>query len=108
MKNGEVKTLVDNVLAADSEGDALELINAATIEYRPSGPDGRSGVVNTKAKRMRMVLPQVLNLAPAEEFYDPARAEDDFKMWREIAKAAENAIAMYAQYGVQQKLGMPE
>jgi hypothetical protein len=106
--NGEVQKLVDEVLVAESEGAALELINAASMEFLPGGPDGRSGLANTKAKRMRMVLPQVLNLAPAQEFYDPDRAEDDYKMWREIAKAADTALAMYAQYGIQQKLGLAE
>ena len=106
--NSEVQKLVEDVLVAESEGAALELINAASLEFLPGGPDGRSGVANTKAKRMRMVLPQVLNLAPAEEFYDPDRAEDDFNMWRQIAKAADTALAMYKQYGIQTKIGLGE
>jgi hypothetical protein len=108
IQNGEVQKLVEVVLAAESEGAALELINAAAIEYRPGGPDGRAGLANTKAKRMRMVLPQVLNLSPAEEFYDPDRAEDDFNMWRQIAAAADSALAMYSKYGHQLKLGVTE
>jgi hypothetical protein len=108
IQNGEVTKLVDAVLAADSEENALGVINAAAIEYQPTGPDGRAGVANTKARRMRMVLPQVLNLAPPEEFYDPDRAVEDYNMWRQIAAEAEHALDMYRRYGVQQQIGLGE
>ena len=104
IQHADLAAVVENVLRAESEENALAVITAAGAEYMPTGPDGRSTVTNPKAKRMRMVLPQILNLAPAEEFYDPDRAETDRAMWLEIRVAAENALEMYSRYGASAQL----
>lgn len=93
--NADLTALVAKVLAAESESAALEAITATAAELTPTGPDGRTPAINPKARRMRMVLPQVLNLAPAEQFFEPSKAEEDRVMWRQIREAADAALAMY-------------
>lgn len=100
VQNAELSALVERVLAAESEEAALDMVTTANAELAPTGPDGRAVAANPKAKRMRMVLPQVLNLAPAEEFFEPDRASADRAMWLQIKVAAESALAMYDRYGV--------
>ena len=100
IQNSDLSAIVDRVLTADSEDAALDTITTAAAELAPTGPDARAVATNPKAKRMRMVLPQVLNLAPAEEFYEPERAGADRAMWLQIRIAAENALAMYERFGV--------
>jgi ParB-like chromosome segregation protein Spo0J len=98
VQNSDLNALVDKVLAAESEEAALDAVTIAGAEMHPIGPDGRAVASNPKAKRMRMVLPQVLNLAPAEEFYEPEKAVADRAMWLQIKIAAESALAMYERY----------
>jgi ParB-like chromosome segregation protein Spo0J len=100
IQNSDLSAIVDKVLTAESEDAALDTITTAAAELAPTGPDARSVAVNPKAKRMRMVLPQVLNLAPAEEFYEPDKANTDRAMWLQIRMAAEDALAMYERFGV--------
>ena len=100
IQNGDLASIVDRVLTADSEDAALDTITSAAAELAPTGPDARAVAANPKAKRMRMVLPQVLNLAPAEEFYEPDRAAADRAMWLQIRIAAQNALDMYERFGV--------
>lgn len=101
VQNSDLSALVDKVLAAESEEAALDAIATTAAEMHPTGPDGRAVAANPKAKRMRMVLPQVLNLAPAEEFFEPEKAVADRAMWLQIKMAAESALAMYSRYGVE-------
>lgn len=100
IQNSDLTAIVDKVLTAESEDAALDTITTAAAELAPTGPDARSVAVNPKAKRMRMVLPQVLNLAPAEEFYEPEKAATDRALWLQIRFAADNALAMYERFGV--------
>jgi hypothetical protein len=105
IQHADLAKIVENVLGAESEDAAVDIITAAGAEFMPTGPDGRAAVTNPKAKRMRMVLPQVLNLAPAEEFYDSERAEADRAMWIQISIAAKDALEMYSRYGASVELG---
>ena len=62
--------MVENVLAAPSEEVALAVVADVARDNPTGGPDGQVVVRNQKARRMRMVLPQVLNLRPPEELYE--------------------------------------
>src|SRR4029077_13698440 len=60
----EVANLVKAIEGAPSEAAAVELVHDASRDLTPTGPSGDKIAVNTKAKRMRMGQPQVVNLAP--------------------------------------------
>ena len=97
LSNATVKTMVDDIAAAPSETEALETIAAVARDNPSGGPGGVAVVRNTKAARMRMVLPQVINLRPPEELYEAEKAAEDEKLWREVRRVAEAQVAYYEQ-----------
>ena len=97
LPNAAVKAMVDEISKAASEQEALAVIDAVAVEFPAGGPDNQAVVVNMKAKRMRMVLPQVINLRPPEELYEADKASEDEKMWREVRRVAEGQITYYEQ-----------
>jgi hypothetical protein len=60
------------------------------------GPEPRRALINVKARRARMIVPQVLNLHPADLF-DAVKAEDDRKMWLELQEFVAGVLSMYDQ-----------
>ena len=92
---GELSRIVKEIENATSEADAVAVIDRARTDLRPVGPSGKALAVNLKAKRMRMVLPQVLNLAPPLDVYDAARAEDDRRIWQQVRGVCDAMLAMY-------------
>jgi transposase-like protein len=96
--NPNWKALVDEVVKAPSESEALESIAEAKAALPVSGPSGKADVANPKVRHMRMILPQVINMHPAEELYDSDRADVDEAAWHEVAKVVERMLAMYARH----------
>ena len=97
LPNAVVKQMVDDVNKAPSEQEALTVIEAVGVENPAGGPDRSAVVTNQKARRMRMVLPQVINMRPPEELYEVDKASEDEKMWREVRRVAEGQINYYEQ-----------
>jgi hypothetical protein len=97
LPNKVVRQLVDDISNAPSEQDALETIETYAIDNPGGGPDRTVVVTNQKARRMRMVLPQVINMRPPEELYEAEKASEDEKMWREVRRVAEGQISYYEQ-----------
>lgn len=95
LPNATVKTMVQDMLNAPSEQEALDVVSAVAAENPAGGPDGVVVVRNQKAVRMRMVLPQIINLRPPEELYEAAKANEDEKLWREVRRVAEAQVAFY-------------
>jgi transposase-like protein len=95
----ELNNLVKEVDAVGSEAEAMTLINDAAQLWRPTGPIRGKAVVNGKAQRMRMVLPQVLNLAPPADVYEPAFAARDLGMWRAVQDVCGKMIEHYESFG---------
>src|SRR5262249_48017705 len=89
------KTMVDDILKAPSEDEALGVVESMAREYPAGGPDRAAVVRNQKAHRMRMVLPQVINMRPPEELFEADKAADDEKLWREVRRVAENQLDYY-------------
>lgn len=94
---GELTRIVKEIEAAPSESEAVAVIDRARSDLRPSGPSGASVAVNMKTKRMRMVLPQVLNLSPPMDVYDPVRADEDRRQWLQVRSICDAMLAMYEQ-----------
>jgi ParB-like chromosome segregation protein Spo0J len=95
LPNAAVKRMVDDIVQAPSEQEALSVVDAVAFENPAGGPGGAAVVRNQKARHMRMVLPQVTNLRPPEELYEADRAADDEKLWREVRRVADSQIAYY-------------
>lgn len=93
----ELTRIVKEVAAAPSEAEAVAVIDRARIDLRPTGPAGAAVAVNLKAKRMRMVLPQVLNLAPPLDIYDSERAAEDRKTWLQVRAECDAMLTMYEE-----------
>ena len=97
LPNATVKQMVDDINKAPSEQEALAVIDSVAVDNPTGGPDRTAVVTNQKARRMRMVLPQVINMRPPEELYEADKASEDEKMWREVRRVAEGQIAYYEQ-----------
>jgi len=97
LPNATVKEMVDMILAASSEEVALAVVDEVARDNPAGGPDGHVVVRNQKARRMRMVLPQILNLRPPEELYEADTANEDEKLWREVRRVVDNQLAYYEQ-----------
>ena len=97
LPNAAVKQMVEEINNAPSEHDALAAVEAIGIDNPASGPDRQAVVTNQKARRMRMVLPQVVNMRPPEELYEADKASEDEKLWREVRRVAEAQITYYEQ-----------
>jgi hypothetical protein len=95
----ELNNLVKDIDGAGSEAEAMTLITDAARLWRPTGPLKGKAVVNGKAHRMRMVLPQVLNLAPPADVYEPQFAARDLGMWRAVQDVCGKMIAHYESFG---------
>ncbi len=95
LPNAVVKTMVEEIVQAPSEDEALAVVQSVATENPTGGPDLHAVVRNQKARRMRMVLPQVINLRPPEELYEAETASADEKMWREVRRVADAQIIFY-------------
>jgi hypothetical protein len=97
LPNATVKKMVEEIGAAPSESDALEVVATVSRDNPLGGPGGQAVVRNMKAARMRMVLPQVINLRPPEEVFEAEKAAEDEKLWREVRRVVDTQIAYYEQ-----------
>jgi hypothetical protein len=95
LPNAVVRTMVEEIGKAPSEQEALAVIDAVAVDNPAGGPDRVAVVRNQKAARMRMVLPQVVNMRPPEELYEADKATEDEKLWREVRRVAENQLDYY-------------
>jgi hypothetical protein len=95
LPNATVKRMVDDIVKAPSEQEALAVVDAVAVENPAGGPGGGAVVRNQKARHMRMVLPQVINLRPPEELYEADRAGEDEKLWREVRRVVDSQLAFY-------------
>lgn len=97
LPNKTVTQMVEDIIKAPSEQDALAVVDAVAVDHPAGGPDGLVVVRNTKAQRMRMVLPQVINMRPPEELFEADKASEDEKLWREVRRVADGQISYYEQ-----------
>jgi ParB-like chromosome segregation protein Spo0J len=97
--NTELTALVKDIEKATSEQDAISAVEAAAAQWRPTGPTGRV-VRNEKARRARMLIPQLLNLRAAELF-DPEKAGDDRVMWEHLRDQVEDVLRAFVSHGAQ-------
>ena len=51
-----------------------------------------------------MVLPQILNLAPPLDVYEPSKAESDLQTWREVRAMCDRMLNMYEEMSRQQPM----
>jgi hypothetical protein len=103
--NKAVSAMVEEILKAPSEDEALGVVESVAREFPAGGPGKAAVVRNQKAHRMRMVLPQVINMRPPEELYEADRASEDEKMWREVRRVAEGQIDYYERMTPQNPAG---
>lgn len=95
--HAEVSRIVREIEAAPSEDEAVAVVDRARTDLRATGPGAATVAVNMKARRMRMLLPQMLNLAPPLDVYEPSRAVEDRAAWLQIKAAADSMLTMYDQ-----------
>lgn len=95
--HADLKKLVSEVTTAPSEEDALAAVSAIEAELPLSGPDGSTVIRNDKARRMRMLLPQIANLATPDELYEAERAVEDRASWLVVLDRAEKMLAYYSE-----------
>jgi len=96
--NAELTSLVRDIEKVTSEQDAISLVDAAAMEWRPTGPTARV-IRNEKARRARMLVPQLLNLRAAELF-DPEKSVDDRIMWERLRDQVEDVLRAFVSHGV--------
>jgi ParB-like nuclease domain len=97
--NSELNTVVRDIEKATSEADAINVVEAAAVQWRPTGPMGRV-VRNEKARRARMLVPQLLNLRPVDLF-DPEKAADDQVMWEKLRDQIEDVLRAFISHSGQ-------
>ena len=93
----EINRIVKEIAAAPSEAAELDVVQTARRELIPAGPGAEATPVNAKARRMRMVLPQILNLAPPLDVYEPLKAQSDLQTWREVRAMCDRMLKMYEE-----------
>ena len=95
--NGELRSIVQDVMKAPSEADELERVAKARVELRAMGPRPRHAQVNPAARRARMVIPQVLNLKPLA-LLEPARLVEDRKLWEQLRSHCDDVLRVLAEH----------
>jgi len=95
--NAELTAVVRDIEKATSEQDAVNLVEAAAMQWRPTGPTGRV-VRNQKARRARMLVPQLLHLRPTDLF-DPDKATEDQAMWEQLRDQVEAVLRAFVSHG---------
>jgi ParB-like chromosome segregation protein Spo0J len=98
----ELGKVVSDVEKATTEADAISVIEAAAVEWRPTGP-GERVVRNEKARRARMVVPQLLHLRPTDLF-DPDKADEDRQMWEKLRDQVEAVLRAFQMHAAQRPL----
>lgn len=97
--NSELTTLIKEIEKATSEADAINLVESASVDWRPTGPAGRV-VRNEKARRARMLIPQLLHMR-ATDVFDPEKADEDRMMWENLRNQVEDVLRAFVTHGVQ-------
>lgn len=95
--NSELTTLVKEIEKATSEQEAISLVESAAMDWRPTGPTNRV-VRNEKARRARMLIPQLLNLR-ATDVFDPEKADEDRAMWENLRNQVEDVLRAFVTHG---------
>ncbi|MGP8204517.1 MAG: hypothetical protein ACLQVK_00425 [Acidimicrobiales bacterium] len=95
--NGELRSIVQDVMKAPSEADELERVARARAELRAIGPRPRHAQVNPVARRARMVIPQLLNLKPLA-LLEPARLGEDRKLWAQLRGHCDEVLRVLAEH----------
>jgi ParB-like chromosome segregation protein Spo0J len=96
--NAELSTVVKDIENASSEHEAVSLVEAAAMQWRPTGPSGRV-IRNEKARRARMLAPQLLNLRAADLF-DPEKGVDDRIMWERLRDHCDDVLRAFITHGI--------
>jgi hypothetical protein len=94
--NGELRSIVQDVIKAPSEADELERVARARAELRAMGPYPRRAQTNPVARRARMVIPQLLNMKPLA-LLEPARLEEDRKAWEQLRGHCDDVLRVFAE-----------
>jgi hypothetical protein len=94
--NGELRSIVQDVIKAPSEADELERVARARAELRALGPLPRRAQTNPVARRARMVIPQLLNMKPLA-LLEPARLEEDLKVWEQLRGHCDDVLRVFAE-----------
>jgi hypothetical protein len=103
----ELTALVKDVGKVTSEQEAIDLVDTATTQWRPTGPGGDGRVIrNEKARRARMLIPQLLNLRPSDLF-DESKADDDRKMWERLGEQVAAVLRAFEVHTAQSVMDWP-
>ena len=94
--NGELRSIVQDVIKAPSEADELERVARARAELRALGPHPRRAQTNPVARRARMVIPQLLNMKPLA-LLEPARLNEDRKAWEQLRGHCDDVLRVFAE-----------
>lgn len=100
VKRDDLRDLIADVVKAPSDEAAYAAIAELAESLPVGGPRGEAPVLNEKAKRMRMLLPQIINMYPPETVYESERAADDFASWKRVLKVVLDMLDMYRSHGL--------
>ena len=95
--NGELRSIVQDIVKASSEADELDRVAKARAELRAMGPRPRHAQTNPAARRARMVIPQLLNIRPLA-LLEPARLEEDRKLWEHLRGHCDEVLRVFAEH----------
>jgi hypothetical protein len=99
---GELAALLRDMDNATSEAAQIELIEAAATQWRPIGPTQRIAH-NKKAQHMRMLIPQLLKVTPAE-IIDTGKAEHDRALWDQLRVQVDAVLTEFDnRFGAQEQ-----
>jgi hypothetical protein len=90
----ELNELIEEIGKASSEQVAARLVTDAAEVWRPVGPDAQVAR-NRTAQHARMIIPQLLNMGPAD-VVDPARIEEDRELWEQLRVQVEAVLTEMA------------
>ena len=93
--NGELRSIVQDVIKAPSEADELERVARARAELRALGPIPSRRDQPCRPAR-RMVIPQLLNMKPLA-LLEPARLNEDRKAWEHLRGHCDDVLRVFAE-----------
>jgi hypothetical protein len=95
---GELAALLRDMDNAASEAAQIEMIETAAAQWRPTGPTHRIAR-NKKAQHMRMLIPQLLKVAPAE-LIDSDKIAEDRALWDRLRAQVDAVLTEFDNRGI--------
>lgn len=90
----ELSRIVKDIGKAPSEADEIKVVSSARSDLVPMGPPPWRPQRNVAAHRARMVIPQLLNLAPVAVL-EPSRLEEDRKLWLALRQHVDAVLGVF-------------